>query len=538
MERLYQGVLKAKDLVVPKGLIGLGFSPWLLLAAFEIYSGRAAVKKILYMLLLFLFAAGTFFAGSRYNQHKTSSSARKPLYYVDPMHPAYKSDKPGIAPDCGMQLKPVYAADLSIADDGNRQSSLSPGAVRIDPAKQQLFGVRMSSVEESSGAWKLRLFGRVTPDEASIYRLNAGIEGYIREVSAVTTGSLVRKGQELATFSAPMAAMTIQTYLLNMGAEDRFKKSAAEGSVEGQSLASANANIQQRTQQLQNLGMSVLQMEEIRRTRQFPDSIKIVAPADGFVLTRNVSPGLKFDRGAEWYRIADLNKVWIMATVSSREATMVRPGMTAQVSLPDRSRTLQARVSDVLPQFDITTGAFKVRLEADNPGYVLRPDMFVNVELSVRFSAVTTVPADAVLDSGLQKTVFVERGEGFFEPRRVETGWRFDDRVQIISGLATGERIVASGNFLIGSESRLKAAAAGMSAPLKDPACGTEVDGSTAKSAGLSSDYDGEIFYFSSEFCKRKFELNPGQYLAPASNTQLPARQAAPHSHVHGGHHG
>jgi Cu(I)/Ag(I) efflux system membrane fusion protein len=421
------------------------------------------VKKILYTLLLALFATGTFLAGSWYNQHKasanTSVGVRKVLYYVDPMHPAYKSDQPGIAPDCGMRLEPVYAGDaLAAAVPGNHSSSQPMGAVRIDPVKQQLFGVRVGPIEKSSGTYPLRLFGRVAPDEVSIYKLDAGIEGYIREVSAVTTGSLVRKNQVLATFSSPNATMAIQNYILNLSAEDRFKKSAAEGSVEGQSLPAANANLQQRTQQLQNLGMSLLQMEEIKRTRQFPESIKIVAPADGFVLARNVSPGQKFERDTEWYRIANLRRVWVLADVFENEAQYLHPGTHVRVSLPNQGKSLPGRVSDVLPQFDAATKTLKVRLEVENPGYILRPGMFVDVELSVPFSRALVVPMSAVLDSGLKKTVFVERSPGLFAPRLVETGRRFDDRVEIVKGLEPGERIVISGNFLINSESRLQEA--------------------------------------------------------------------------------
>ena len=119
-------------------------------------------------------------------------------------------------------------------------------------------------------------------------------------------------------------------------------------------------------------------------------------------------------------------------------------------------------VSKVLPQFDPVSRTLKVRLELDNPGYVLRPDMFVDVEFPVTLPPALTVPSDAVLDSGLKKTVFVDRGNGFFEPRQVETGWRFGDRVEITKGLMAGEQIVISGNFLIDSESRMKMAAAGM----------------------------------------------------------------------------
>jgi membrane fusion protein, copper/silver efflux system len=432
------------------------------------------MKNALYSLLLLMAVIAAYLIGSHSGgvaaNTPKASHARKILYYVDPMHPAYKSDKPGIAPDCGMQLEPVYAdSQPGGANPGKVSSSLPSGVVQIDPAKQQLFGVRIGSVDETSGTYKLRLLGRVAPDETRIYKLNAGIDGFIQEVSsAATTGSFVRKNQVLATFSSPSATMTIQTYILNMGAEDRFRKSAAEGSVEGQSLAAANANIQQRTQQLQNLGMSSLQMEEIRRTRQFPEKIKIVSPADGFVVARSVSPGQKFERDTEWYRIADLRRVWIEADVFENDAQYLQPGMQVRVFLPNQSRVFQGRVSNVLPQYVAATRTLKARIEVDNHDYVLRPDMFVDVELPVAFSRTIVVPAGAVLDSGLKRTVFVERGEGLFSPRTVETGRRFDDRVEIVRGLETGERIVVSGNFLVGSESRLKEAAE-MYAPAADP---------------------------------------------------------------------
>jgi len=171
-------------------------------------------------------------------------------------------------------------------------------------------------------------------------------------------------------------------------------------------------------------------------------------------------------------------------------------------------------VSTVLPQFDATSRTLKVRLELDNPGYTLRPDMFVDVEFPVTLPSTLTVPADAVFDSGLKKTVFVDRGEGFFEPREVETGWRAGNRVEIVKGLKPGERIVISGNFLIDSESRLEMAAAGMYGTLsKDPVCGVDVSINKAEKAGRKSFYKGKTFYFSSDECKQKFDKAPGAYV-------------------------
>jgi multidrug efflux pump subunit AcrA (membrane-fusion protein) len=156
--------------------------------------------------------------------------------------------------------------------------------------------------------------------------------------------------------------------------------------------------------------------------------------------------------------------VWILADVFEKDAQYIRPGQMARVTLAAgggaMSAPMSARVSDILPQFDPNSRTFKVRLEMDNPGFALRPDMFVGVALAISLPSSVAVPADAVLDSGLKKTVFVDRGEGNFEPRQVETGWRFDDRVQIVRGLDPGERIVTSANFFLDSETRMQQAAA------------------------------------------------------------------------------
>lgn len=420
------------------------------------------MKKTAYAAVLLLLLAGAFLAGSWRSRGRTAAppapAARKILYYVDPMHPAYKSDKPGIAPDCGMQLEPVYAdGGTAAADAAGHASSPPPGSMAIDPAKQQLIGVQVSAVEKSSGSRTLRLFGRVVPDEARVYRVNAGADGSVREVSAVTTGSQVKKDQWLASCFMPDARVPLQAYLTALDVVDRAAQVGTDNPLQ---LRSSNGALEFNIERLRNVGMSSFQLDEIKKTREIPLAIRILAPASGFVLARNVSPGLKFEKGAEWFRIADLSRVWILADVFENEAQYLRPGVRALASLPEQRKSLTARVAEVLPQFDAATRTLKVRLEADNPGNALRPEMFVDVELPIAFPATITVPVESVLDSGLRKTVFVERGEGVFEPRQVETGWRFGDRVEIVKGLAPGDRIVVSGTFFLDSESRMKAAAA------------------------------------------------------------------------------
>jgi YHS domain-containing protein len=195
-----------------------------------------------------------------------------------------------------------------------------------------------------------------------------------------------------------------------------------------------------------------------------------------------------------------------VADVFEREAQYVRPGMSAKVSLPHRGRVYDATVTQVAPQFDAATRTLKVRLEASNPENILRPDMFVDVELLFSLPPAVVVSADAVLDSGTRKTVFVDLGEGRFEPRAVETGWRFGDEVEIVRGLAPGERIVTSGNFLIDSESRMKLAAQGLyGTPEVDPTCGAEVYPEKAKGEGLTIDLEGQTYYFCSPKCMVEF---------------------------------
>jgi Cu(I)/Ag(I) efflux system membrane fusion protein len=213
-----------------------------------------------------------------------------------------------------------------------------------------------------------------------------------------------------------------------------------------------------------------------------------------------------------------------MTDIFEKDHEFVRPGTMATVRYQGRS--LQARMSNALPQFDPQSRTLKTRFELENPGYILRPDMFVDVQLHVTMPEAVTVPAEAVLDSGRRKTVYVERDGKIFEPRTVETGWRLGDQVQITKGLEPGERIVVSGNFLIDSESRMKPSA--MDAPSaakkasteKDPVCGMDVDATAANA--IKSRQGENTIYFCSQHCKKAFEADPDKYLPkkrPRSNT-------------------
>jgi len=215
--------------------------------------------------------------------------------------------------------------------------------------------------------------------------------------------------------------------------------------------------LQLMTDRLLTIGVPRTQIEEISRTHEVPATINVTAPADGLVVARSVTVGQKVERGDELFRIADLGHVWVMADAFRADAEFVAPGAAARISIPGRATSMHARVSrDVPPQFDRESQSAKVRLEVDNPSAVLRPDMFVDVDLTVALPPAIVVPADAIVDSGLKRTVFVEQRTGVFEPREVETGWRLGGRVQIVKGLGAGERVVVAGSFIVDAERRIR----------------------------------------------------------------------------------
>ena len=503
------------------------------------------MKKPVYAVLFLVLLVGSFLCGAWYNGRETGEGkddrgGRKVLYYVDPMNPAHTSDKPGVAP-CGMPMEPVFAENAG-AGSGSPPRILPPGTARITPEKQQMFGIRVEEVGVTSQAHALRALGRVSADENRTYRMFAGADGWVWKVSGSTTGSLVRKDQLMATVYNYQFLAREQQYLFALDFADRnmkLRKQASTPPKPGErrdvgTIASDDMALRVPTApsglnptgnvyyvedqvelaklELYNLGAGEYQLKALARTKRVTTELEVRSPVNGIVLARSVSPMQRFDKGAELFQIADLSRVWILADIFQNEARYIEPGTKASVTLPDKGTLFHAEVTDVPPRFDQASRSLKVRLEVENPDFELRPDMFVDVELVVSLPPSITVPVDAVLDAGLTKTVFVDMGDGFFEPRRVETGWHLGDRVEIVEGLMPGEKIVASGNFLIDSESRMKLAAAGFfGTPHKDPVCGMEVYSSKAKAAGLSAERDGKTVYFCSEECKVEFLGGDGQ---------------------------
>ena len=398
-----------------------------------------------------------------------------------------------------------------------------PGTVEITPLRQQLIGLNVGVVEKKPVVHTIRILGRVAADETRIYRIYASVDGWIVEAHPNSVGSFVKKDEVLATFYNPQLLDAEQGYLYALATVNRLdlRKRMELGRQETPvQSASDPLTFQRMIDTLRGMGVGDAQIEELGRTREIALDIRITSPAGGFITVRNVSPGQRFLKGTELYQIVDLSRVWVLADVYEQEVQYFQPGAEAGVYTPYQRKTYSATVSKVLPLFDASTRTLKVRLEMDNPEFLLRPDMFVDVELPVSLPPAITVPVDAVLHSGLRKTVFVARGKGFFERRQVETGWRMGDRIEILSGLEPGERVVISGNFFVDSESRLQSAGQGILGMMSvDPVCGMEVDEARANATGKTSVYRGKTYYFCAEECKEQFDKDPGRFVTKPANT-------------------
>ncbi|WP_109488873.1 efflux RND transporter periplasmic adaptor subunit [Occallatibacter savannae] len=379
------------------------------------------------------------------------SAAHRILYYQDPMHPHYRSDRAGMAPDCGMDLVPVYADEAGKAIVS--MSNAEAGKAKIDSSMQQLYGIKLARVEQDRGKSVIQVFARVVPDETKIYRVNFGTDGYVKETHDDAVGMFVKKNQHLATVYSPDFLSVSGGFLAARERDPSSMNARTAGG--GENVSQEAASVQARADRLRNLGMSDIQIQEITRTRKLPEDVYVVSPTDGFILSRTISPGMRFQRQSDLYSIADLSHVWIEAEVYGRTAEAFHAGAGAAVTMRETGERIHARVVSVLPEVDPNTRAVKVRLEAENPRGRLRPNMFVSVEVPVSVPAGLSVPADSIMNSGATKRVYVQVADGVFEPRPVETGWQIGDRVQVVKGLAPDDVVVASGTFLVDSESRL-----------------------------------------------------------------------------------
>ena len=336
--------------------------------------------------------------------------------------------------------------------------ALPMGTIQINPKKQQLIGVKYGMPSIGSSVKTIRAVGKVAPDEQRIAHVHTRVEGWIDKVFVDFTGKVVEKDQPLLTLYSPDMLATQEEFLLALKSQDLMKGSTLRGA-----LAQSDSLLAATRRRLVLWDLTDDQIDEIVRTGKPVTNITIYSPASGYITARNAFPKQRIMPDTELYTITDLSHVWIMADVFEAEASLVQLNQPVSItSSYGPSGLLKGRVDYIQPQVDPTTRTLKIRIDAENPRMTLRPDMFVEVNFSIPLPQHITVPTDAVLDSGLKKTVFVDRGNGYLEPREVQIGEHLGDRIEILRGLKPDERIVISGTFLIDSESQMKSAASGM----------------------------------------------------------------------------
>lgn len=397
--------------------------------------------------------------------------------YVCPMHPEVRQATPGTCPLCGMDLVKESTLSPAAADTHTDPAAHAPSAappdarapLQLDLRKRQLIGVRLVAAERSRMSDDVRAVGTVQFDETRYRDVNIRVEGYVRTLFVNATGVPVTAGQPLFTLYAPELIATQQEYLLALRTRDQAATSAiADARGYAERLAEAAK------QRLAVWDLPAAELAALEQSRTPRETITISAPASGVVVEKRVVEGMRVMPGESLFRLADVSSVWVEADIYERDLRAVRRGARASVTVDAYpGEVFPAAVALILPSLAPETRTAKVRFVLGNRGGRLRPGMFANVALTAQAREVITVPTDAVIDTGTARFVFVSQGDGYFEPRQIDTGQRGGGRIEVVTGLAEGDRVAGAAAFFIDSESQLRAAMLGYTpAPAGEGATG------------------------------------------------------------------
>ena len=376
------------------------------------------------------------------------------LYWVAPMDPNYKRDKPGKSP-MGMDLIPFYAGD-----------DASSSTVTISSAVVQNLGVRTTKSEKTR-LWRgIDTVGYVDYDESKVSHIHLRTEGWIEKLTVESEGERVKKGEFLFDVYSPLLV------------------SAQEELVTAISTGNKNL-IAASKERLAALGISDKQIRQLQKDRKVKQIISIYAPQNGVVSKFPVRDGMFVNPSKSVMTLADLSSVWLLAEVFERQAEWVKVGQPAEVRLSYiPGRVWEGKVEYIYPTLDPETRTLKVRLRFENPDEKLKPNMYANVKI---FGGATedtiVIPLEALIRTGREERVIIALGEGRFEARNVKAGIESGEFVEILEGLDEGETVVTSAQFLIDSEASMRASLNRMAGPEEDGSAGNE-DGAAAPVSG------------------------------------------------------
>ena len=389
-----------------------------------------------------------------------AAAARRILHYRNPMDPSVTSPVPMKDP-MGMDYVPVYSDEVPAARGVEGHASID-----VSPDESRLTGIQTAVARWGRLARTIRMVGEVKADETRISQVHTKISGWVEKLFVNSSGQVVRKGQPLLSIYSPELLATQEEFLRARESAGRFAASdVPEVRRGGADLLEAA----RRRLLLFDVPQSFI--ETLERTGQPQRAVTLEAPASGFVTTKEVVAGAQIEPGLTLFTVTDLSRVWVEGEVYEYEAPLVRLGQKARVTLAyDPTRVHEGRISYIDPYLNTDTRTLRVRFEFANPGLTLKPGMYANVELEAQAVEGVLIPDAAILDTGPRQIVYVMTGEGRYEPRQVKVGIRSDGLSQILSGVKAGEAVVDRANFLLDSESRIRAATT--SAPGADTAGG------------------------------------------------------------------
>lgn len=381
---------------------------------------------------------------------QTGSKEAEILYWVAPMDPNFRQPGPGKSP-MGMDLIPVYAG---------QEPSGDPSEVNLSAAEVNAIGVRTALSQVAEISQKIETVGFVGYDEHLTSHVHTRVDGWIETLNVRAVGDQVKKGQVLFELFSPEFGIATFDFLRSLKNENGLPQEAARN-------------------KLRSHGASEAQIAEIEKSGEISRQIKIVAPRDGVVISLNAADGMFLQPGNQAMSITDLNEVWLIVDVFERDIARLSADMSATARfehLP--GQTFQGKIDYIYPALDAKTRTLPVRLRFDNAGELLRPNMFGNVTLVPNETrTAVTVPTEAIIRTGAAERVIIKSGEGTFKPRLITTGLRDNfgegGRTEVVQGLAPGEEVVASAQFLIDSESALSAGLMRMAPTGDTPARGT-----------------------------------------------------------------
>jgi Cu(I)/Ag(I) efflux system membrane fusion protein len=344
--------------------------------------------------------------------------------------------------------------------------------VTIDAARQQLIGLEIAHVERGPVGATLRTSGRVAMDETRIHHVNVKFSGFMERVYADFIGRPVKKGEPIFSIYSPELVAAQEEYLLALRTRKALGASGSLGS-------DGDALVQAARRKLELWDVPRPEIERIERSGQPSRTLTFYSPATGVVTKKDVVPGMRVNAGDMPFEIVDLSRVWVLADAYESDLWIVKVGMPATLTLKAfPNRTFQGRVAFIDPILDPKTRTAKVRVEVPNPSGELRPEMFGEVVLRGTTRTGPRIPADAVIHSGTQSVVFVALPNGKFQPREVKLGASDGQMTEVLSGVDVGDGVVTRANFLVDSESRLRASLAslpgGAPKPAPVPALDTE----------------------------------------------------------------